>query len=240
MDPFTLAVFTIAAGFATGYGSVGQLANVVSGEPREPELDEFYPQSAEGTVEIYSNRHLYQGRKVLWPGTPGQMVRVYPEYMRNIEGNIFTPAKLKAVAKAVHEAQDPIVFHPPYGTMQKINRTVIEESIQYEDDNPLSTGDEEADEYLKDPSEFGTEEQREMEALIAELEEEKSGDFGAWIATIRDGNHRAFGAIIGGEPFIWMKLSANEMQDVEEVLAGRSTLHESSQDEVRELASMLE
>ena len=32
--------------------------------------------------------------------------------------------------------------------------------------------------------------------------------------TIRDGNHRAFGALVAGEPYVYVMVSDNQLQDL--------------------------
>jgi hypothetical protein len=39
---------------------------------------------------------------------------------------------------------------------------------------------------------------------------------------VRDGNHRVFGAVLGGEPFVWLILEENQKQDLDDQRGGRS------------------
>lgn len=54
----------------------------------------------------------------------------------------------------------------------------------------------------------------EMETLKKEAVQSNSGDLGKISVQIRDGNHRAFGAFAAGEPYVWVMLSDNQMQDI--------------------------
>ena len=56
----------------------------------------------------------------------------------------------------------------------------------------------------------------ELELQLKEAEESGSGDLGKFIFQIRDGNHRAFAAIEAGEKYIWIKISDNQIQNIEE------------------------
>ena len=42
------------------------------------------------------------------------------------------------------------------------------------------------------------------------------GDLDEYMVQIRDGNHRAFGAIAAGEPYVWIALSENQLLDINE------------------------
>jgi hypothetical protein len=48
---------------------------------------------------------------------------------------------------------------------------------------------------------------------VARAQEDKSGDIGQYWYVLRDGNHRALGAIQGGEPFIYVTLSTNSYNE---------------------------
>lgn len=205
-------------------------------------FEEFYPHSAAGELRPHATEKLYKGKKVHWIGTPGHMVRVTPDYVRNLEGNIFDPEKLAAVSWFIRRSDEPVIMRPGYG--QVVATTSIDdiaESLQYAkdaeifgEDRTLSTDDEELDAYLKDPKAYlsdnirwydgpGSESDDEAVAkagLRAQMEEKKAeavregwGDLGARRFTILDGNHRSFGALLAGEPYIWIRLLENDYQD---------------------------
>lgn len=209
------------------FEGISSLAEQGSGE-----FEDFYPQSASGElddVDRAGNR--YYGRNVIWIGEEGRMIRADSDYITHISGNIFDADKLSAVVDGVRNSEGRVTFYAPYGTTNKINIRDIAESQEYwEDegfDEPLTTGNEELDRYLADPKEFlgyygeegdeeWTEAKDEYEALKDEAIELDEGDLGSWSVTIRDGNHRAFGALIAGEPFVWVMLADNDYQDLVE------------------------
>jgi hypothetical protein len=203
------------------------------------ELEDYYPATAAGEMEVF-DQNLYRGRNVIWDGIDGRMVRVDPDYITHIWGNIFDADKLAAVANGIRLADDRLVFTAPYGTVSVVTPGSIRESIEYADDEgldrPLSTGDGDLDAWIVSPeayleayigraedydteAEFVAERmdrERIMNELLAEAVEDAWGDLGELTFTVRDGNHRAFGALVAGEPYIWMILEENEYQDVME------------------------
>jgi hypothetical protein len=213
---------------ASHYSSVAELAEAAE----RATLDDFfshYPQSAGGELDSEGD-DAYPGSNVVWLGDPGRMVRVKADEIRHIDGNIFYPDKLAAVVAGVRDMDDPVVFVAPYGTASRVSLEDVKESQSYwEDeglDEPLTTGDEDLDAFLADPEQwlddqgldpddedYESTKQEMVEALRA-AEVGSRGDLGSWVFTIRDGNHRAFGALIAGEPYIWMILADNDYQDL--------------------------
>jgi hypothetical protein len=219
------------------------------------ELEDYYPRTAAGTMEVFSDADLYYGRNVIWDGTEGRMVRVSAEHMEPIEGNIFDADKLHAIVSGIENAEDRLVFTAPYGEAHVITLTDIRESIKYGDAEPLTLDDEELDQWLVDPDDFLDEQgydsadlkeylnnpqaylefysddpeeqaemveifnqavvlRQEMQDQLVQAVAEGWGDLGQFRFQIRDGNHRGFGALAAGEPYIWMIISNNQMQDV--------------------------
>lgn len=193
-------------------------------------FEDYYPQSAAGEVE-YREGDLYYGRNVIWVGDEGRMIKADPEYTQHIWGNIFDEDKLAAVVSGIDEADDRVMFVAPYGDASRIDLQDVKESHEggWEDDGldrPYTTGDEELDRYLVDPEEvlyeYGDEPGDETwEEARADIEERMEaavaggeGDLGQWVVTIRDGNHRAFGALIAGEPYVYVMLSDNQVQTI--------------------------
>jgi hypothetical protein len=162
-----------------------------------------------------------RGDRVLWyTETSKNLVKVESDYVIAMHGNIFniTPGQLDAWNNSIslHDSTNPMLVPAPLGDILFIDRSDIEESQEaakndllheLELSRPWTTGDDDADEYLADPEEFleeneGIYTKEEMERLVLELESEKSGDFGKIYTQLRDGHHRAFGAIQAGERFI--------------------------------------
>ena len=183
-------------------------------------FEDYYPLSAAGEMDT---RHasLYYGRNVIWDGYTGQMVRAYPKYIQHVSGNQFDADKLAAIVSGIDEAPDRVVLTAPYGNVNFIDPLDVKESIEsmrHGDDEgldePLSTGDDDLDEWLVDPERFDKGDQAHMKRLLKEAVRLKQGDLGKLACTIRDGNHRAFGALLAGEPYIWMIVEDNQMQDL--------------------------
>jgi hypothetical protein len=163
-----------------------------------------------------------RGDRVLWyTETSKNLVKVESDYVVMMPGNHFNithPDQLDAWNNSIslHDSTNPMLVRAPTGDLQFIERFKIEESQEaakndllheLELSRPWTTGDDVADEYLADPEEFLEEYEdiytkEEMESLVLELERERSGDFGKTYVQLRDGHHRAFGAIQAGERFI--------------------------------------
>jgi len=129
---------------------------------------------------------LRYGRKVIWQVTPGRAVKVDPDYVVSMPENTFDPDKLAAIVEAVESGDKP-VFDVGYGTVRVIGeRDVAESQEAFDRDETLT--------------------QRPLD----------EDDIGQLLFTVRDGNHRVFGALIAGESHVWMHLSDNDVQDVRE------------------------
>lgn len=187
-------------------------------------LDRFeqdYPESARGTLRVTPADRLYHGRNVIWRGTEGEMIRMGKDYLRPMDGNIWDPCKLAGIAAALQEWPEKVVLDPGYGTPSVIGLTDVKESIEYEDEETLTTGDEELDRYLVDPDEVLAEYEDEDEARedlderLQEAVDNDEGDLGAITFQVRNGNHRTFGALLAGEPYVWLIVDSNTQQDLE-------------------------
>lgn len=213
------------------------------------ELEDYFPKTGAGELSEEQG-DLYYGRNIIWIGDEGRMMRAYPDYTQHIWGNIFDPDKLAAVVSGVDEAKDRLMFFAPYGTVGRIGLQEVKESHDYFADEgldrPYTTDNEELDRFLVDPDDVlddygepGDDERTEREADIrqelADAVANDDGDLGAWVVTIRDGNHRAFGALLSGEPYVYVMVSDNQMQDLEEAQK-KGTLT----DEQAELLEMLD
>jgi len=190
---------------------------------------EYEPISPE-EIELDKNRgNFYFGRNVDWLGYKGRMFRATPYNCYPIEGNIFYEEKLERVADLIIHGEERFTFYAPYGMLSKVDYIDVKESL-YNDEDVLTTGDEEVDEYLKldweeyvdehlyylDPLDDEEEIENIQEDLQNRLEnavENNEGDLGSWRCQVRDGNHRTFGAFKAGEPYVWIIISEDQIED---------------------------
>lgn len=200
-------------------------------------LKDYYPSTSRGETPVYAGEIVHRGRRVGWPGTPGELVEVDEKYAYPIEGNIFDWNKLAAVADSVKAGRSALsfegpVFRPGYGIFSVVDRSDIKESLEYGTSGygrAYTTGDEDLDFYLTHPDPAIEERddvvpgQRGYKAAKLRFEREvraaersESGDFGALTVQVRDGNHRTFGSIIGGEPTVWVQIYGNQVQDLKD------------------------
>ena len=166
----------------------------------------------------------YPGRRVTWLGERGRMLKVLPGYVSPRPDNIFDPQKLGAVAAAVREGRR-IVTPAPYAHVMLIDADLVAHMRRqrrhgrlWEDGvaRAFTSGDPAIDLYLEDPERAAEEEgvegaglarwRAKMARRVAVAEKAKRGDFGRYWARVRDGNHRLFGALMGGEPYGWVKV----------------------------------
>jgi len=194
------------------------------------EFSDYYPETAAGK-EVLDESDLYHGRNVIWDGYDGRMMKARPEHIQHIFGNTFDKDKLAAVVRGINEAEEKVIFTAPYGTATKIGLLDVKESIEYKDyeglDRPYTTGDKELDRYLVDPEEVLNdyadpddpeyeEKKEEFDEALKEAVAFGEGDLGEWAITLRDGNHRAFGSLIAGEPYVWVIMSDAQYQNFKE------------------------
>lgn len=189
-------------------------------------LRDFYPKSASRDLEKYLGWISMNGEGVEWFVEPGSAVWIESRYVRPISGNIFDEHKLGAVAKAVRQAarrRERVPMYAGYGQVHRLTPEWISESLAYRDDDsgePFTTGDRALDDWLVrryNRENDDEDENREMEERLAEAVQEQSGDLGKWTATVRDGNHRTFGAILGGEERVAIRLYDNDEQALREL-----------------------
>lgn len=151
------------------------------------------------------------------------MFRAEPGYASPRADNIFDPGKLAAAAEEVRSGRG-FVSEAPYGTVMRIDLELVAEMQaaaaagrlwEYGVARPFTTGDAEIDAYLADPEaafEASTSLEgrrawsRRMGGLARGALKRKAGDLGRYWARVRDANHRAFGSLIGGCPYFWMRV----------------------------------
>ena len=198
-------------------GHVEHVESLLEGVEPELSFEDYFPETALMEKEA---RDPYYGRDIIWDSIAGQTVRVPPENVTFISGNIFDPQKLAAIIEGLGDATERLVFDAPYGNVGIVTPVDVRESIEYQDydvwDRSFTTGDDELDEFLVSPDNFSKKEQKILKKKLKAAQEEGDGDLGDFTYNIRDGNHRAFAAFIYGEPYIYMILSDNEMQDIRE------------------------
>lgn len=219
MDPLTVFVASL-------FGSI-----VADALRTRRSLEDFYPKSARRELEPHLGWISVRDRGVSWFVEPGSAVWIESRYLRPMPGNIFDEHKLGAVAKAVREARrtgNPVPMYAGYGQVHRLTADWIAESLAYRDDNagdPFTTGDRDLDDWLVRYYQSGhgdrrtggdLEEDSEMKERLAEAEARGQGDLRKWTATVRDGNHRTFGAVLGGEERVAVRLYDNDEQDLRE------------------------
>lgn len=205
---------------------------------------------------IYEGLEEYVGNKVIWHGEEGKTLKIPSEYVTPREDNIFDFKKVKAVRDHILHSDDAVHFETSYAdvrlidleTVQMTRQSYKEEMLGPETglDEPFSTGNKEADEYLDGPDDWIRYELTESEyfkvgkdykivfdrekyktdlknksidedtkdSLKYDLEmvndinhalDQENGDLGYLWAVMRDGNHRTQGAILAGEPYIFVE-----------------------------------
>ena len=125
-----------------------------------------------------------EGTRTDWLGTEGRMIEVDTDYVRSRHDNIFDPEKLGAIASAVRSGHRPS-FLIGYGEVSLIDKRLVQEDQELFEEGAILV-----DEPLQ------------------------MSDVGKLLYTIRDGNHRTFGALIGGEQRVWISLMKDQLADV--------------------------
>ncbi len=208
------------------------LQDAVDSKDGEADIAEYYDKTASGEMPLEQAEErgdAYHGRNVIWIGQDGHMLRVDPDYLEHVDGNIFDFDKLRAIKQGIEQADEKLVFYAPYGTAQTIGLNEVRESIQYQEydttERPLTTGDEDLDAFLANEDEYiednydeddWEEVTADLNRQLVEAEENEDGDLGQITVTIRDGNHRAFGALMAGERYLWVIMDDNQYQSMEE------------------------
>jgi len=134
---------------------------------------------------------LYRGRNVTWVGHPGVMMRIEADMVLPIRENIFYPDHIATLVDYIDNHPDPILRAPP-ARVHFVKEVDVEETQELEEQGYLYEN------YMSRP-----------------WEEE---DIGKPYAVLTDGNHRAFSALLAGEPYIWVYVLPNYREDVRESL----------------------
>lgn len=147
-----------------------------------------------GLTEEEAREHgdvIRHGNKTSWVGRKGSILKINPDFARAVYGNIFDPQKLAAVSDAVSSGSNP-TFIVGYADVVLIDASRVED-----DQSAYESGE-----------------------LMTDRPFDKR-DIGKLYYQIRDGNHRVFGSLIGGETDVWVHLYDNTLQEVNEYRAAK-------------------
>jgi len=169
---------------------------------------------------------VYHARSVRWVGVRGQMFKISTDDIHAMPLNSFDPVKVATFAELISDGGKPYIDAPSV-LLDRVGLIDVSESQQSADRDecfagygmtrPYTTDDEDLDEYLKDPDQYVAynvaynadeddeeELRQEMDNRAQEALATNDGDLGKIVAQIRDGNHRAFGAQLAGERYIYV------------------------------------
>ena len=155
------------------------------------EFSNYYAASAnEPEVVLAEGRpeDLYPMRNFVVVGTKGRMLRVYPDAAIPMDGNIFDWSKLCAVANAPKFYDFKIPLIASLISPWMMTESTLEEALMYQEDG---------EPYVE----------------YAEFDEDDEGEM---FMQVRDGNHRLFGMLLSGEPYVWGRITSNDYQDYNE------------------------
>lgn len=113
----------------------------------------------------------YQGKRVIWYGTPGKMVVLHKSQIHGTWGNIYYPEKLQSLVDLINDSEEKVELECSYGIGKTVSPTEVIEHQQalsedrFEQDyveytsrdgerTVYSTGDPKIDEYLGNPDRF--------------------------------------------------------------------------------------
>lgn len=119
-------------------------------EDPDGEFEEwFYQPPSQQEIDLHKH---YQEGGVVWLGDEGSMLRVHKSQVDAMEDNIFDPEKVAAFAREIRN-NAPIYTYAPIGAVWTLRIGEVQESLENED-GKYTTGNEDLDEYLTDPSEY--------------------------------------------------------------------------------------
>jgi hypothetical protein len=137
---------------------------------------------------------VYVGKKVIWLGRAGEMVRVTADELRATPDNLFDLSQL--VATATYMKEGGAVFEaPPARVDGVVDEAFVDDTKSYQADGELFK-------YAGMTRAF------------------TKGDLGTLVFSLRNGNHRAFAAFLAGEPFVWIWIKG-ERDLADPLVAGR-------------------
>jgi len=168
---------------------------------------------------------VYNARSVRWVGTPGQMFKISTDDIVAMQENEFDPVKVVTFAELIGRRGKPYIDAPTV-MLRRVDLSDVgwsQEAMDldelfssYGTTRPYTTDDENLDVYLKNPDQYvehyadNEEEEEELRQVMDSRAQEalasNDGDLGMLVAQLRDGNHRAFGAQLAGEDYIWVRV----------------------------------
>jgi hypothetical protein len=130
----------VARGSKNGVDSWQQLAEYTEWSGTAGDLADYYPETAEGTLECYRGEEIFwnHGYGVCGP-TDGTMVPIEARYLYPIEGNLFDWDKMATLVQAIRDGESPVV-RPGYVHLGVVSRDGVKQSEEY-DDNPYTSDD---------------------------------------------------------------------------------------------------
>lgn len=154
-------------------------------------MEENYPKSFNSPEELLEEENpedVYSLRNFKVLGVKGRMLRVYPEQAIPIEGNIFDYDKLCAVAESPNYTDHKIPFYTSLISPFYMRENDIAEALNYQ---------EQGHSWIEN----------------AVFDEDDEGEV---FFQVRDGNHRLFGMLLSGEPYVWAMITSNDYQEYKE------------------------
>jgi hypothetical protein len=163
----------------------------------------------------------------------GAVERISPARLRATQGNIFSDDKLATFAAMIRDRKITHAYIPTVYSVGMVDLADVMESqrLRKEDlsydglTRPYTTDDPDLDAYLADPDEYvrlnvmDDDNPDEVSDLITDMkdrarraEAEGWGDVGTRVGQLYAGNHRAFAALLSGEPEIWVRVMEQPTQ----------------------------
>jgi len=131
----------------------------------------------------------FAGKKCVWMGSPGEMVKVYPAEAYPVADNTFDPFKFAYFVQTIRNARKVIFPCCVAAIVGKIDPIDVQESQEY----GCGSG----------PVHITSGGMGHIVATIPGARPWTKADLGYRSVQIRNGNHRCFAAFAAGEPFVW-------------------------------------
>lgn len=131
---------------------------------------------------------VYCGRNVCWASSKGKMVRVPAANVNFMEGNQWNWAYAAAIYQYLTSRSDE-PLRSPAGRIHRITSAYVKMTERFE-----AAG--------------------ELEYQVGMTEPWARVDVGTYTAQLVDGNHRAAAALALGEPYLWVYIGENSLDEV--------------------------